>query len=391
MAPIRFFEHDEKPEPISNERKARIVSFMRHFEKTSYPFFFKRMAFLLVTLVTATLGYRLSANYLQCHGSPALFSWAPTSLPLALLNTITVILLLYVRGLAFDPLHDAVHNAHLPTPRENAIVFWFMSAFLLHSPTIIITEHLQHHSFFDNLSRWRGHVESCPWTLKQFQEASFFKKISYTIEFGLCLGGFKEFYTSCLRSIASCFLRPRKNWPYGAWILSYYLILYKIHPSLPLLDLIAVLIAYQFTWIFFVHGVHTFDQSYRKHTGEWRIIDASLYGSCYIDVPWIFHFLMGPHISFHNLHHVNPRVPSYRFQECYDAAYELMAKEEKEGVKTRLFPPFYRVDSWALIWSLAYMVYDEDSERFLTLYDVLRRPVGSKVPFVDNVEKAKAQ
>ena len=51
---------------------------------------------------------------------------------------------------------------------------------------------------------------------------------------------------------------------------------------------------------------------------------ASLQSTSYLHLPGILQWFTG-NIGFHHVHHVNPRIPNYRLEECHNAIAVLKA------------------------------------------------------------------
>lgn len=51
---------------------------------------------------------------------------------------------------------------------------------------------------------------------------------------------------------------------------------------------------------------------------NWDMTTAALQGSTYLHLPAVFQWFTG-NIGFHHVHHLNPRVPNYRLQECHES------------------------------------------------------------------------
>jgi len=69
-------------------------------------------------------------------------------------------------------------------------------------------------------------------------------------------------------------------------------------------------------WLFSVQ--HKFErvQWYRK--AEWNMTEVSLRGTSLLRLPRILQWFTG-NIGFHHVHHLNPRIPNYRLQQCHNA------------------------------------------------------------------------
>jgi len=68
-------------------------------------------------------------------------------------------------------------------------------------------------------------------------------------------------------------------------------------------------------WLFFVQ--HQFEKAYWARQEEWSYHAASLYGSTFYDLPSVMHWFTG-NIGFHQVHHLNSRIPNYRLKECLE-------------------------------------------------------------------------
>lgn len=69
-------------------------------------------------------------------------------------------------------------------------------------------------------------------------------------------------------------------------------------------------------WLFSVQ--HRFERAlWARHEG-WTFATAALYGSSYLRLPKVLQWFTG-NIGFHHVHHLNPRIPNYRLQECHDS------------------------------------------------------------------------
>jgi omega-6 fatty acid desaturase (delta-12 desaturase) len=69
-------------------------------------------------------------------------------------------------------------------------------------------------------------------------------------------------------------------------------------------------------WLFSVQ--HRFETARWTAKGDWSFADAALQGSSWFGLPPVLHWLTG-NIGFHHVHHLNPRVPSYRLPTAHEA------------------------------------------------------------------------
>jgi omega-6 fatty acid desaturase (delta-12 desaturase) len=74
-------------------------------------------------------------------------------------------------------------------------------------------------------------------------------------------------------------------------------------------------------WLFSVQ--HRFETARWTTEGDWSFADAALQGSSWFSLPGPLHWLTG-NIGFHHVHHLNPRVPSYRLRAAHEAVQALL-------------------------------------------------------------------
>jgi len=77
-------------------------------------------------------------------------------------------------------------------------------------------------------------------------------------------------------------------------------------------------------WLFSIQ--HRFEHAHWMPDASWSFALASLGGTSYLRLPRLLQWFTG-NIGFHHVHHVNPRIPNYRLEECHnaDAGFQLAA------------------------------------------------------------------
>jgi omega-6 fatty acid desaturase (delta-12 desaturase) len=105
-------------------------------------------------------------------------------------------------------------------------------------------------------------------------------------------------------------------------------------------------------WLFSVQ--HRFDRVVWARHDRWNATDAALYGSSYLRLPSALRWLTGS-IGLHHVHHLNPRIPNYRLQECLEALPTL------RGIPS--------LSIRASLRALTLVLWDEDRRRMVTFRD----------------------
>lgn len=75
-------------------------------------------------------------------------------------------------------------------------------------------------------------------------------------------------------------------------------------------------------WLFSVQ--HRFEAALWAAEESWEFAAASLRSTSHLRLPRILQWFTG-NIGFHHVHHLNPRIPNYRLEECHKANVDLHA------------------------------------------------------------------
>jgi omega-6 fatty acid desaturase (delta-12 desaturase) len=67
-------------------------------------------------------------------------------------------------------------------------------------------------------------------------------------------------------------------------------------------------------WLFYVQ--HNFEGVYWERKEDWDFVKAGLTGSSFYKLPKVLQWFTG-NIGFHHIHHLSPRIPNYRLENCY--------------------------------------------------------------------------
>ncbi|MCP1337784.1 fatty acid desaturase [Futiania mangrovi] len=95
---------------------------------------------------------------------------------------------------------------------------------------------------------------------------------------------------------------------------------------------------------------------------DWDAASASLKGSTFLRLPAVLQWFTG-NIGYHHVHHLNPRIPNYRLQECHEA-----------------LPPLRKVPGMSLrdgLRAVRFILWDEDLGRMVTVRQVDMRGTGA--------------
>jgi acyl-lipid omega-6 desaturase (Delta-12 desaturase) len=78
-------------------------------------------------------------------------------------------------------------------------------------------------------------------------------------------------------------------------------------------------------WLFSIQ--HRFERATWASEADWNFTTAAMRGTSRLHLPRILQWFTG-NIGFHHVHHLNPRIPNYRLEDCHDAdaAFRLAPK-----------------------------------------------------------------
>ncbi len=111
-------------------------------------------------------------------------------------------------------------------------------------------------------------------------------------------------------------------------------------------------------WIFSVQ--HRFEEVLWSRQADWTATGAALLGTSYLKLPRVLQWFSG-NIGFHHIHHLLPRVPNYRLEECHRACVALTQAGPVLTLRQALRAP-------------AYALWDERRARMVRFADVRLLP-----------------
>jgi omega-6 fatty acid desaturase (delta-12 desaturase) len=108
-------------------------------------------------------------------------------------------------------------------------------------------------------------------------------------------------------------------------------------------------------WLFSIQ--HRFEDAFWAPEESWNLGAAALRSSSHLHLPRILQWFTG-NIGFHHVHHVNPRIPNYRLEECH-----------KANVGMQTAP---RLTLRSALQALRYTLWDADLQRLVSFRTALR-------------------
>jgi omega-6 fatty acid desaturase (delta-12 desaturase) len=241
--------------------------------------------------------------------------WA--TLGLAVLNGFFLVRIFIIQ-------HDCGHQSFLSKKGWNNTIGFLCSFFSTIPYRYWAQNHAVHHAHNGQLDhKWRDIGDIYTMTVKEYREASWFKKILYRLFRNplvmFVLGPI--WYMLVPIRIPKIKLEGWAKWRISqvvnnlilvsAYIGLGYLLGWKefFMVQIPIVMVFAIVAI----WFFYVQHQH--EETYKEWKGKWDFLVASIRGSTFYKLPRPIQWLTG-NIGFHHIHHLNSTIPNYNLEKC---------------------------------------------------------------------------
>ena len=228
-------------------------------------------------------------------------------------------------------------------------------------------QHAQHHADWNNLDRGEhgADIYSSCLTVKEYSARSFTQRLLYRLPRHPLLAHFifpplvfLFLYRVPFDTPRSWTAERRSVWLTNAAIAGCVALLVMLTSfrSVALVQLPVVAVTtIAGVWLFSVQ--HRFEAAQWLHADKWNFQLAALTGSSYLKLPRWLQWSTG-NIGFHHIHHLAPRIPNYRLEDCYRSA-AILREQTPLDLHTALRAP-------------TLSLWDEASGRLVRFKDVVR-------------------
>jgi len=257
--------------------------------------------------------------------------------------------------------HDCGHGSFFKSQRLNH--FWgTVTGLLTFTPYYQWRhEHAIHHATSGDLDR-RGVGDVWTMTVKEYQDASFFKKAIYSIfrnPFFMLIFG-PLFMFVLMHRFATPRFGKRETFSVIFTDVVFAATLAVAAMTIGIIPWIMVMLPTLMVagttgiWMFFVQ--HQYEGTYWERHENWDYLTAALKGSSFYKLPKIIQWFSG-NIGIHHIHHLSPKIPNYNLQACHD-----------ENELFQIEPVTFATS----LKSLSFRFWDEDAHK-MVWYDALWR------------------
>ncbi|MCA1953606.1 MAG: fatty acid desaturase [Anaerolinea sp.] len=253
-----------------------------------------------------------------------LLGWVAMYFSLSISYWLTLLLAIPTAGLLvriFIFFHDCGHNSFFPSKRANKRVGFWLGVLVFTPSEQWWHAHAIHHATSGNLEK-RGIGDVDTKTVAEYQALSPLQRLGYRLfrfpaimfllgpiwmfliqhRFPIPKFGKKETLSVLWTNLAILALATALSLLLGFW--NYVLI------QLPIIWIAGA----AGIWLFFVQ--HQYPNVYWAHEGEWDYTASALRGASYYQLPPLLQWFSG-NIGFHQIHHLNPRIPNYALASAY--------------------------------------------------------------------------
>jgi len=231
--------------------------------------------------------------------------------------------------------HDCGHGSFFRSERANTMIGWACSLLTLTPFTNWARQHSVHHGNWSNLDRRKGaDLYSACLTVQEYRALSRWQRFLHRLPRSPLVANvllpplvFLVLYRVPFDTPRRWVRERRSIYLTNAALLAAFgsvALLFGWQRVLVIHLSVMVVASIVGVWLFSLQ--HRFDTARWSRHGEWNASHASMEGSSWLCLPPVLRWLTG-NIGFHHIHHLNPRVPSYRLGAAHDAVQALWPVE----------------------------------------------------------------
>ncbi|MDJ0629201.1 MAG: fatty acid desaturase [Rhodobacter sp.] len=217
--------------------------------------------------------------------------------------------------------HDCGHGSYFTTRKLNDFVGRLLSPFSLTPFNATRHNHNLHHAHIGDLDR-RDSSEIYVMTLAEYRQASWHRRLGYRF--------YRSFFVLFLVGPTLLYVlqyRYPKNsreagladlWVHNAMVAAFLGALFWSFGWTGLLVWLGSVALAVSTGVLIPYVHHNFETVYWGRKPQLDFDTAAMEGSAVLDFGWFFD-LCTANIAYHDIHHLNANVPSYRLKDCHRA------------------------------------------------------------------------
>lgn len=215
--------------------------------------------------------------------------------------------------------HDAGHNSLFSTSRLNKLAGHCISVFTLTPFAVMQHNHNEHHSHLGNLEE-RHSTEIFTMTLREWQQAGPWKRLIYRLYRNpflmVPLGGIFTYAIAYRWPKNAAKIAPFQVLAHNAALAVWVFALWLAAGPPAIIIYAGTVFTAGCIGVFLVYLQHNFEDTWWDRKPSLNPARAALQGSSALDLGWWFDLAVA-NITYHDIHHFNANIPSYRLRACH--------------------------------------------------------------------------
>lgn len=217
--------------------------------------------------------------------------------------------------------HDTGHNSLFSTSRLNTWAGHGLSIFTLTPFAVMQHNHNAHHSHLGNLEE-RHSTEIFTMTLQEWNEAGVWKRLLYRLYRNPLLmipvGGLFTYALAYRWPKNAAKIAPLQVVAHNIGLAAWVALVWLIAGAPGLIIYGGTVFTAGCIGVFLVYLQHNFEDTWWDRKPDLNPARAALQGSSALDLGWWFDLAVA-NITYHDIHHFNANIPSYRLRACHVA------------------------------------------------------------------------
>ena len=253
--------------------------------------------------------------------------------------------------------HDCCHGSFLKSKLANDRVGLFLGVLVLTPFYQWKHSHAIHHATAGDLDR-RGTGDVYTMTVEEYLASPWHKKLGYRIMRSpmilFTVGSFIVFTLTHRFWEGNAGKRERNSviWTNIALlVVSGGLMITIGWANFLLVEVPILLIACSSgVWLFYVQ--HNFEPTYWERHANWEFFNAGMDGSSFYKLPKLLQWFTG-NIGFHHIHHLSPKIPNYKLEECHveNPEFQIEPLTLRDSLKSLFFRLWDEKEKMLIGWN----------------------------------------
>ncbi len=235
--------------------------------------------------------------------------------------------------------HDCGHTSLFTTKYRNDLAGHGLSIFTLTPFSVMQFNHNEHHSHLGNLDE-RDTTEIFTMTVREWAEAGFWKRLWYrtyrTPWIMIPIGGLFTYVLAYRWPKNSGKIGPAAVIAHNLGLAAWVGLIWWFAGTPGLIIYAGTVFAAGCIGVFMVYLQHNFEDTWWDRKPDLNPARAALQGSSALDLGWLWDLGTG-NIAYHDIHHFNANIPSYRLRKCHRALrdqYEVQTIRWPEAIRS---------------------------------------------------------